>query len=117
MNANMLGPPFSFTQYYAIVLNTTFVTMFYASGMPILLWFGFISLTVQYKVIKYLLLRYNRRPPSYDHRLNKKIIKLLPLALIFHLMIGLYMYSSPLIFPKSTDAIKSSVSDQLSYTE
>lgn len=46
-----------------------------------------------------MLLRYNKRPPSYDHTLNKKIIKILPFAVILHLMIGIYMYSSPLIFP------------------
>lgn len=40
-----------------------------------------------------MILRYNKRPPSYDHRLNKDIINILPLAIIMHLMIGNFQYN------------------------
>lgn len=93
MNDNSLGPEFTVTQYYAITLNTIFVTLFYSSGLPILLWFAFFSLLIQYWVYKYMILRYNKRPPSYDHRLNKDIINILPLAIIMHLMIGNFQYN------------------------
>jgi hypothetical protein len=44
MNEFSIGPEFSIIEAYALALNTIFVTLFYASGMPLLLWFGWISL-------------------------------------------------------------------------
>lgn len=99
MNNLIIGPTFNVTGFYAAVMNTIFVTLFYCSGIPLLLYFGAISLTLQYWVYKYYILRYNKRPPSYDNKLNKQLISILPLSVIFHLMIGIYMYGTPTIFP------------------
>lgn len=54
-------------------------------------------------------MRYNKRPPTYDYRLNKKIINILPLALVLHLMVGIYMYGSPKIFPHDENSIKEAI--------
>lgn len=67
--------------------------------MPYLLWFCTLTLTFQYLSFKYVLLKYSKRPPSYDHKLNSKILKVLPIAAILHMMISIYIYGNPLIFP------------------
>ncbi len=45
MNAKLVGPEFRLTNYYAQALNTIFVTLFYCSGIPLMILFGWISLT------------------------------------------------------------------------
>ena len=120
MNQLFLGPSFDVTAKYAIALNTIFVTMFYCSGMPLLLFLGSFSLFSQYWSYKYLrkkdlhnyisllkmiflllfsVLRYNSKPPAYDHTLNQSISRYLPLAAIMHLAIGTYAYGCENIFP------------------
>ena len=54
MNDAIIGPNFDFTAKYALCLNTIFVTLFFSSGMPILLVFGGLSLFLQYWAEKYL---------------------------------------------------------------
>jgi len=87
------------TLFYAYILNIIFVTFFYSSGIPLLLLFGMASLLLQFYCYKYILLTFAKRPPNYDHRLNKEVVNLLPYALIMHMLVSLYMYSQPLIFP------------------
>ncbi|KAL4509992.1 hypothetical protein ABPG72_010185 [Tetrahymena utriculariae] len=100
-NQKILGPEFQISFYYASTFNIIFTTLFYSSGIPIMLFAGFIILTSQYWVYKYLLLRACRRPPTYDTGLNRRMLMILPWSLILHLAVGLYMYGQPLIFPSS----------------
>lgn len=44
MNRYIVGPDFELGIYYAQALNTIFVTLFYCSGMPLMLILGSISL-------------------------------------------------------------------------
>jgi len=100
MNSFSIGPEFEMIPKYALALNTIFVTLFYCSGMPILLFFGAASLFLQYWVEKYLLLRFYSRPPQYNHDINTITLRIIPLALIFHLALGIYTYGSEDIFMK-----------------
>lgn len=54
MNDYYTGPPFELITKYAIALNTIFVTLFYCSGMPMMLFCGASSLFLQYWVEKIL---------------------------------------------------------------
>lgn len=100
MNLFSLGPDFEMIPKYALALNTVFVTLFYCSGMPVLLFFGTTSLFLQYWVEKILLLRFYARPPNYNHDINTITLRIIPLALIFHLAMGVYTYGSEDIFLK-----------------
>jgi len=44
MNEFIIGPVFDLTSFYALAFNTIFTTLFYASGIPVLLWFAAFSL-------------------------------------------------------------------------
>jgi hypothetical protein len=100
MNLFSIGPSFEMIPKYALALNTIFVTLFYCSGMPILLFFGAASLFLQYWVEKYLILRFYCRPPSYNHDINTITLRIIPAAIIFHLAMGIYTYGSEDIFMK-----------------
>lgn len=54
MNDCYLGPPFEMITKYAIALNTIFVTLFFCSGMPLMLFCGTASLFLQYWIEKTL---------------------------------------------------------------
>ena len=92
MNTYSLGPTFDPTLYYSTILNNVFVCLFYSGGIPILLLVGAFTQLFSYYSYKYILLRYAKRPPAYDHKLNKAILNILPLSIVFHLMISIYMY-------------------------
>ena len=100
MNLFSIGPEFEMIPKYALALNTIFVTLFYCSGMPILLFFGAASLFLQYWVEKYLILRFYSRPPSYNHDINTITLRIMPVAIILHLAMGIYTYGSEDIFLK-----------------
>jgi hypothetical protein len=67
MNRWVQGEPFTLVYPYALALNTIFVSMLFASGQPLLLATCSLTLFLHYWCFKYLLLRYNSRPLSYDH--------------------------------------------------
>lgn len=106
MNLWSIGPTFEMIPKYALALNTIFVTMFYCSGMPILLFFGALSLFFQYFVEKFLILRFYCRPPTYNHDINTITLRIIPMAIILHLAMGIYTYGSEDIFMRVRFAIK-----------
>lgn len=86
----------------------------FSSGMPLMMWIAFFSLIFQYWCYKYLFLRYNKRPPQYDHTLNEEVMGLLIYALMLHIVITIYMLSNPMIFPLSVEELTSQVNKNLS---
>ncbi|KAL4463408.1 hypothetical protein ABPG72_017129 [Tetrahymena utriculariae] len=113
MNQLLVGDEFNLIARYTSFMNVVFVCLFYSSGQPLLLPCAAVSLTSQYWVFKYMLLRWHKKPPAYDQLLNTSMLKLIPWSLLLHLGIGIYMYGSPLIFPRSSTQISSSISDTL----
>ncbi len=107
-------PNFDLSVKYAFALNIIFVCLFYSSGMPLLLLFGFLGLLFMYWSEKYIVLKYSKKPPEYDSNLNKKVMRILPLSLILHLAISLFIYSEQTIFPKEKDGLLGSELDYLS---
>ena len=91
MNRWIVGEKFDLVYAYALSINTIFVSLLFSSGMPLLLWTCSFTLFLQYWCFKYLLLRFNKKPPAYDHKLSKTVISLLPYAMILHLCVGIYM--------------------------
>jgi hypothetical protein len=86
---------------YAKMLTGLFVILTYSTGMPILIFFYFITLLVMFWVDKILCLRYSGKPPLYSEDLILSIAKAIPAALIIHMAFGIYIYSNEEIFPFS----------------
>ena len=58
MNKNYIGGNFDYAEAYAFALNTIYVSLFFSSGMPIIIYFGAFSLLCQYWVNKYLCIQF-----------------------------------------------------------
>ncbi|CAD8138517.1 unnamed protein product [Paramecium octaurelia] len=105
LNRLSVGPEFNLDLYYANLLNTIFVTLFYSSLIPLMLPLGFFALAMHFLVQKFLLLKYYRKPPSYDEALHDSVFTLLPYSIIMHILIAIWAYGHPYLFPSSSDAL------------
>ncbi|CAD8150635.1 unnamed protein product [Paramecium pentaurelia] len=105
LNKLSVGPEFDLDLYYANLLNTIFVTLFYCSLIPLMLPLGFLALLIHFLVQKFLLLKFYRKPPSYDEALHDSVFTLLPYSIIMHILIAIWAYGHPYIFPSSSDAL------------
>lgn len=94
LNGLFVGPEFDLAVKYAVVLNLVFSCFLYSGGMPLLNCFCFIGLFFIYWTDKYLVLRYYKKPPVYNETLNTQAVNFLPLSVIFHCAVSLYMYGS-----------------------
>jgi len=59
------------------------------------------------------MLRFFRKPPALSAALHNRIMKILPISLIIHLCVALYMYGQPFIFPTSAKDLVAKVSTSL----
>jgi len=94
LNGMFVGPEFDLAVKYAVVLNLVFSCFLYSGGMPLLNCFCFLGLLFIYWTDKYLVLRYYKKPPVYNETLNTQAVNFLPLSVIFHCAVSLYMYGS-----------------------
>lgn len=82
-----------------MLLNTCFVTLFYASAIPILYLLAalaFLSLYIaSFIVFKY----FSCKPIMFDHTLNNVISKVLCLALALHQITNVFFFYTEDIFP------------------
>lgn len=95
MNDLYMGPHFAMAVQLAVLLNTVFSCLLYSGGMPALALIAFGALTVQYCVDKFLLLRYYREPEKYDATVIESVAGILPLALLGHLGVSIWMFGAP----------------------
>lgn len=113
MNNLIVGPEFELTTYYVSALNTIFCTLFYSGGIPLLLWLAIFAFALQYFTAKYFLLRFNKKPPIYDAKINKNVLRILPYSILIHMCISLYMYGQPLIFPGTKSSTQNEINTSL----
>jgi len=79
---------------YALVMNVTFVTMLYGTGIPILFPAALLSFFCLYIIEKGMLYYGYREPPQYDEVLNDAVLYIMMLAPLFLLSVGYWMLSS-----------------------
>ena len=88
------GAIFKLEDRYPILLNVIFVTLTYSSGMPILYPIAACTFGIMYMTDKIALLRLYNRPPKYKASLAKLTLDILPIALVLHLCIAVWMYGA-----------------------
>ena len=79
---------------YSMILNTTYVTMMYGLGMPILFPIAALNYFVFWATERYQMAYTYQMPPALDDALTKNMLQLLsysPILLIFN---GLWMISN-----------------------
>lgn len=80
------------------MIALTFCIMVYGAVIPTLYIFGMIMCVVTYWTEKYLFLRHYREPPKYRLEMAMKTRKLIEQALIVHVLITAYMFTTPYVF-------------------
>lgn len=111
LNQLYVGPRFDVTERYPQLLNILFFAMTYSTGMPLMLLFALLFFSLSYLVDRFLLLRFYRRPPQRDERLQRTVNRILPYALLVHLAMAVWMLGSTELFGIDTlsPALQSSV--------
>ena len=106
-----MGPELLFEYRYSTMMNTVFITLMYGTGMPILYLFAAISLFLSYWVDKATILRIYQTPPRYDITLQKTTREWTNLAILFHFLIGFWMFSNSIIFDSGDEDIAGASAD------
>lgn len=107
------GPEFILHLRFAQVLSMIYVCITYSSCLPILYPVAFLSLFVTYWTDKFLLLRYFRVANQFTAENSKIMVTLMPYAVIFHYIVGLFSFSFPEIMQSSVD--KAAVGNDTQY--
>jgi len=88
-------PQFDASSKYPIILNVVFVTMLYATGMPILYPIAAVFMLATYWIDRFCLMRCTARPAFEDAEVARQIGRLLPVAVFLHLAFGIWMLGDP----------------------
>eukprot|EP00753_Platysulcus_tardus_P015322 PLAT4965.1.p1 GENE.PLAT4965.1~~PLAT4965.1.p1 ORF type:complete len:1865 (-),score=744.73 PLAT4965.1:152-5044(-) len=95
LREQQLGPVFHLEVRYATTLSTFTVSFMFAAGIPLLLPVACAAMLLTYWVDKLLLLRFYRQPPQYDSQLSEQVVTTLQWALLVHLLMTAWMFSTP----------------------
>jgi len=122
LNLSYSGAVFKLEYRYPTLLNVVFVTLMYSSGLPILYPIAAMTFGIMYLTDKVALLRLYNRPPMYKASLAKLTLNILPIAIIFHLCMAVWMYGTPSLasHPVSfgnTTYTMSTVSDEATFVD
>ena len=93
------GITFDMPLRVATLLNTFFSVMFFSSVVPILIPVACLSFTAQFWVDKIALLRLYQKPAHYDISVISMAVKLMPIALLLHLVFGTWAISDSSTLP------------------
>jgi hypothetical protein len=70
------SPEFDLSVRYSAVLTVLFVSLMYASAIPVLMWTATLTFTLMYWCDKYVLLRASNIPPAHDCSIAKGVGKI-----------------------------------------
>ncbi|CAK0796203.1 unnamed protein product [Prorocentrum cordatum] len=92
-------PEFELAVQHAQQLCAIFVTVMFSAGLPLLQPLLVVSLALFYWTDKFVLLRASRIPPRYKHGLALWCARLLPLALLAHSALAVWVFGNPRVSP------------------
>lgn len=98
LNHLHLGPQFKLSSRYGQVLATFFVCMIFSMGIPLLNMVGFFAFLMTYFVEKFLFIHYYRSPPRYSSSIALAATRMIPLAVVVHIIFSIWMLSIDEIF-------------------
>ena len=99
------GPEYIIHFKYSILLNTTYVTMLYGLGLPILFPVAAFSYFIFWATERYQMAFTYQMPPALDDSLTKNFIQLLSYSPILFIFNGLWMVSNQQIFSSVVNPI------------
>jgi len=87
------------------VLNITYVTMFYGTGLPILFPIAAVSYMIFFCAERYGLAYTYEMPPTMDDKLTKYTVRMLSFSPLFLILNGYWMFSNQQIFGNVVSSI------------
>lgn len=94
MNKLFEGDDYLLSKRYGALLNILFVILTYASGLPILYFFGIIFFSTAYWCDKIAILRACKKPAQYDEKLAMYCTTMMSVGLIIHLAMAVWFFAS-----------------------
>lgn len=79
---------------YSAMLNTTFITMMYGAGMPVLFPIAAATLLIFYCIENWKFYYAYKQPPAYDEKLNNSVLNTLERAPLLLLGFGYWMLAN-----------------------
>lgn len=93
------GAPFTVEDKYAAMLLVVLMAMTYGPGLPVMYVIAMVYFFVTFWFDKSIILRYNQKPVFLDENLALSIVKWFKLGVVFHLILGVLMFSNANILP------------------
>jgi hypothetical protein len=90
LNESVEGPEFNLAASYGEAYLLIFVTLIYATGMPVLLMFAFFGFTYKYFADKWAILNFYKKPPMYGDQFYHMTQSLMPIAISLHGAFGVW---------------------------
>jgi hypothetical protein len=98
LNMMHMGPDFILSRRYAQVLADMTVCLLFCSGIPILAVIAAFNFYISYWIDKFMFLRFYRTPPKFNAEIGKLATRLIPLAILGHIVVAIWMYgTSPIL--------------------
>ncbi len=92
------GKEYNIAYSYATLLVVIFVTLTFSRALPVLYPIAFFYNLVSYWVDKYLMLNFYRRSETFDEHVPLKSLGYMKMALVFHGLISIIIFSNQQIF-------------------
>ena len=84
---------------FPLVLTMSFVSLLYGGGIPMLYPMAGLGFLLQYFTDKAMLLNFYRIPAALGADMARLTIRILPMAVLGHLLFTIWMFSTPLLMP------------------
>ena len=96
-----IGPDFGLDGRLAQMIAIVWVVFMYSSALPALFPLTVLNFLIIYWIDKFLLLRFFRTPKNYDQESIFYTISEMRTAILFHFIVGLFVYSNQKILTNS----------------
>lgn len=99
----MAGPKFEFAGNYAQLLSTFFVCLTFSTGIPLLYPIAAVNFILFYLVEKYQFVHVYKIPPHFNTLVGRRATALVPLAILIHLVMSIWVLSNNALFNTNRD--------------
>lgn len=108
LNRLHVGPEFEFAFNYAQMLSTFFVCLTFSTGIPILYPIAAANFLFFYFSEKYFFIHMYKIPPHFATLVGRRVAGLIPLGILIHLAMSIWVLSNNTLFKDSNSASSTS---------
>jgi len=104
LNKKFIGPKFDLAYNYAELLTTIFVSLTFATGIPLLYPIAAVNFFIYYFTEKFFFINMYKIPPHFNTTVGKRVTMFVPIALGIHLGMSIWMLSNHKLFSDAPTA-------------